>query len=232
MRLPQGEETFWNIEASVVHVTKAYDEDSEKVGAPTTRNGVRDVPMPPTLVPLLKSMRAEAVKAAAGKLAPGVVVLPVMAELTEKRRAEWMRTHFKLAELDRARLSEQSPTTMKINFRSWRDTGITCLALAGVDVAKMQRRAGHDEISTTLRYVKMAEDLSGTIGAPFPALPASLFEAPEEPAPVTPDADSPPADTGRITQQVSGEGGIRTRGRLLTCARLASGYLRPLGHLS
>src|SRR5690606_23664663 len=29
-----------------------------------------------------------------------------------------------------------------------------------------------------------------------------------------------------------GEGGIRTRGRLLTYARLASGYLRPLGHLS
>src|SRR5664279_3940050 len=30
----------------------------------------------------------------------------------------------------------------------------------------------------------------------------------------------------------SGEGGIRTRGWLLTSARLASGYLRPLGHLS
>src|SRR5581483_6471716 len=30
----------------------------------------------------------------------------------------------------------------------------------------------------------------------------------------------------------SGEGGIRTRGRLLSDARLASEYLRPLGHLS
>src|SRR4051794_13226074 len=29
-----------------------------------------------------------------------------------------------------------------------------------------------------------------------------------------------------------GERGIRTLGRLLTCVRLASGYLRPLGHLS
>ncbi len=31
---------------------------------------------------------------------------------------------------------------------------------------------------------------------------------------------------------VCGEGGIRTLGRLLTYVRLASGYLRPLGHLS
>ena len=38
-------------------------------------------------------------------------------------------------------------------------------------------------------------------------------------------AASPVASSG-------GEGGIRTRGRLLTYARLASGYLRPLGHLS
>lgn len=47
-------------------------------------------------------------------------------------------------------VSEESATTMKVNFRSWRDTAITWLALAGVDVVKMQRRAGHDEISTTL----------------------------------------------------------------------------------
>jgi hypothetical protein len=67
-------------------------------------------------------------------------------------------------------------TTMPINFRSWRDTGITWLALAGVDVAKMQRRAGHDALSTTLGYVKVAEDLTGSIGEPFPSLPAALLE--------------------------------------------------------
>ena len=35
-----------------------------------------------------------------------------------------------------------------------------------------------------------------------------------------------------IEDEASGEGGSRTRGWLLTNARLASGYLRPLGHLS
>ena len=88
-----------------------------------------------------------------------------------------MRDHFEVAKLDRARLSEQSATTMNVNFRSWRDTGITWLALQGVDVAKMQRRAGHDSISTTLGYAKMAEDLTGSIGEPFPPLPAELLEA-------------------------------------------------------
>jgi hypothetical protein len=63
-----------------------------------------------------------------------------------------------------------------LNFRSWRDTGITWLAIAGVDATKMLRRAGHDTISTTLGYVKMAEDLTGTIGEPFPPLPPALVE--------------------------------------------------------
>jgi hypothetical protein len=64
---------------------------------------------------------------------------------------------------------------MHVGFRSWRDTGITWLALACVDVAKMQRPAGHDHISTTMGYVKTAEDVTGTIGAPFPPLPVCLL---------------------------------------------------------
>jgi hypothetical protein len=70
---------------------------------------------------------------------------------------------------------------MQINFRSWRDTGITWLALQGVDIAKMQRRAGHDSISTTLGYVKMAEDLTGSIGEPFPPLPKALVSGQDGP---------------------------------------------------
>jgi integrase len=150
--------------AGVVHVTKAYDEDSKTVKAPKTRNGVRDVPIPATLVSLLKAMHERAPD-------DGAAVLPLMSGLNENRRAGWMRQHFTAAKIDRARLTEESATTMQINFRSCRDTGITWLALAGVDVAKMQRRAGHDSISTTLGYVKMAEDLTGSIGEPFPPLP-------------------------------------------------------------
>ena len=135
--------------------------------APKTANGVRDVAIPATLVPLLTAMKEGGV---------GKAVVPLMQDISERRRAEWMRKHFTLAKLDRARLTEQSATTMQINFRSCRDTGITWLALQGVDVAKMQRRAGHDAISTPLGYVKMAEDLTGSIGQPFPQLPADLVD--------------------------------------------------------
>ena len=72
---------------------------------------------------------------------------------------------------------------MQINFRSLRDTGITWLALAGTDLAKMPRRAGHDEPSTTMGYVKIAEDLTGSIGEPFPALPAELVPSLPSPPP-------------------------------------------------
>ena len=165
-----------DFEAGVVHVTKAYDEDSKSLKPPKTRNGVRDVPIPAALVPLLRIMH---------KRSRGLgEVLPIMCGLNENRRSAWMRKHFELAKLDRPRLKEESATTMIVNFRSWRDTGITWLALGGVDVAKMQRRAGHDSISTTLGYVKMAEDLTGSIGEPFPALPATLLEG--EGAPTTP----------------------------------------------
>ena len=174
-----------DFEAGVVHVTKAYDEDSKTVKAPKTRNGVRDVPIPATLVPLLEAMHERAADDAAA-------VLPLMSERNENLRSIWMRRHFVLAKVVRSRLTEVSATTMQINFRSWRDTGITWLALTGVDVAKMQRRAGHDTISTTLGYVKMAEDLTGSIGEPFPALPAAL------------------ADGSKAT---GGRGGPRPRGR-------------------
>jgi hypothetical protein len=56
---------------------------------------------------------------------------------------------------------------MPIGFRSWRDTGITWDAIEGVDVAKLQRRAGHDDIATTLAYVKEPR----TAQAPRPRLP-------------------------------------------------------------
>ena len=39
----------------------------------------------------------------------------------------------------------------------------------------MQPRAGHEDITTTLGYVKMAEDLGGKVGTPFGPLPPELM---------------------------------------------------------
>ena len=51
--------TFGDIDmdASRVHVTKAWDYNAEVTKEPKTRNGVRHVPIEPALVPLLERMR-------------------------------------------------------------------------------------------------------------------------------------------------------------------------------
>ena len=63
---------------------------------------------------------------------------------------------------------------MQANFRSFRDSGITWLAMTGLGVDKIMRRAGHDTYDTTMGYVKLAEDLSGNLGGPLGPLPESL----------------------------------------------------------
>jgi hypothetical protein len=92
------------------------------------------------------------------------VAVPIVAQRSEFERAKTTRAHLRVAGVTRPRLYENAATTMHVGFRSWRDTGIPWLALAGVDVAKGQRRARHDEISTTIGYLKAAEDVTGSIG--------------------------------------------------------------------
>jgi integrase len=157
-----------DFEANVVHVTKAWDENAKELKTPKTSKGVRDVPIHPNLLPLLRCFEKRGMKA------PDAVA-PLMAARSSYERARLFREHLDVAKVGRARLTENTATTMHVGFRSLRDTGITWLALAGVDVVKMQRRAGHERIETTGGYVKQAEDIGGTIGVPFPVLPASLL---------------------------------------------------------
>jgi integrase len=159
-----------DLDALVVHVTKAYNEVLREVTEPKTANGVRDIPIEPTLEPLLTVLRARASQTDA--------VAPLLTEYGEKFRAKMLREHLRVAGVTRPRLFESTATTVDINFRSCRDSGITWLALASVDLVRMQRRAGHDDIHTTLGYVKQAEDLTGRIGAPFAPLPPELLGEP------------------------------------------------------
>ena len=157
-----------DLEAGTIQVSKATSaRTGEPKPLPKTRNAVRSVPIEPTLLPLLKRMRR-------GRLA-GEVILPILGELNDKFRAKQFREHLRLAGVTRARLFEETATLLQIDFRSCRDTGITWLALAGVELPRMQRRAGHEDISTTLGYVKLAEDLGGKVGTPFGPLPEELL---------------------------------------------------------
>ena len=164
-----------NVDAMHVSVTKAWDyqakDDEPTIKAPKSRNGVRTVPIDVSLLPLLERMRKDA-----GNDASALVV-PSLSAFGEDHLAEQFRAHLEAAKIKRTELHETTLTHVQSNFRSCRDTGITWLAMTGLDSAKIVRRAGHDDVNTTLGYVKLAEDLSGALGTPFGPLPPSLVGA-------------------------------------------------------
>jgi hypothetical protein len=54
-----------------------------------------------------------------------------MCHLGDSKRAALLRQHLKLAGIERPRLYDDTATTLRVNFRSLRDSGITWEALAG-----------------------------------------------------------------------------------------------------
>lgn len=167
-----------DLEAASISVTKAWDYAEEKVKAPKTRNGVRRVPVEQTLAPLLTRMRE-------GKKATDLVV-PLLSRcdamtidgrrVTVDRLAMLFRQHLTLAGVERTELHQTTATHVQANFRSWRDSGLTWLAMTALGVDKIMRRAGHDMVQTTMGYVKQAEDLTGDLGTPFAPLPDDLVK--------------------------------------------------------
>lgn len=148
---------------ALIHVTKAWDYAAREEKPPKTRNGVRHVPIEPTLVPLLRRLRE-------GRKQTDLV-LPEMTRFGEDHLAKLWRRHLLAAGINRVELHNTTRTHVQSNFRSCRDSGLTWLALAGVEGTKIMRRAGHDLMQTTMGYVKMAEDLAGDLGVPFGPLP-------------------------------------------------------------
>lgn len=152
--------------AGLMRVTKALHYGTRAIKAPKTSNGVRDVPIERALTPLLVRMRRRA--------ADDALVIPILSNIARSSLPRVFRRHLIEAGVTRAALHVSSMTTAPSTFRSLRVSGITWLALAGHDALRIMRRAGHDDLSTTMRYVKQAEDLTGRLGRPFGPLPRSL----------------------------------------------------------
>jgi integrase len=158
-----------DLDAGHVNVTKAWDYSTSTVKKPKTASGVRKVPIEASLRPALERMKQ-------GK-ARGDLVVPQLGAFGEDHLAQQFRKHLLLADVDRAELHESTRTHVQANFRSCRDSGITWLAMTGLGVDKIMRRAGHDMVQTTMGYVKQTEDLTGDLGVPFAPLPTSLLES-------------------------------------------------------
>jgi integrase len=151
-----------------IRVTKAWDYKAKKVKG-TKTDETREIPIEPNLLPLLSVMH---------KRAGGVgLVVPLLSLACPDDVAQHTREHFAVAGCARPRLTARSTVERHLVFRSWRDAGITWSIVRGDDVVKVQRRAGHKLIATTMRYIVEAENTGATFGVPFPPLPACLLAA-------------------------------------------------------
>lgn len=161
-----------DLDVGLLHVTRAWDYKRDRLkDYPKSAAGVRYVPIDPELRPLLKALREGS--------EPDDLVVPSMPPPEDW--AATLRVHLRRAGVARASLYENSATVKQMTLYDLRATGITWRTLRGDDARTIQQAAGHERYSTTEGYVRAAEVFRGRVGAPFPALPASLI-APEFPS--------------------------------------------------
>lgn len=143
------------------HIHRARDPDTGAIRE-TKGNRPRWVPIHPRALPLL----ARLVERAGGR---GLLwpEWPLW-----KDRSGRLRTHLARAGVTREALFEGDDTRKAMTFHDLRATGITWEAIAGTDAVKIQQRAGHTSMNTTLIYIRLGDAVRGVgFGEPFPPLP-------------------------------------------------------------
>lgn len=189
-----------DLDAMSIHVHRAIDR-SDGTDKETKTNNPRRIPIESTLVPLLRLLLAET---------PGrrLVSMPPACDLSAR-----LRQYLKWSDVTRAELHAGDKTRKQITFHDLRATGITWMALRGDEPIKIMRRAGHEDIATTMGYVREAENLTTMLGAPFPALPPALCESSAE-------SSEGPAAWGLLRESTWKNGGVPSGIRTLeNCTR-------------
>lgn len=147
-----------------VHVHRALDRDT-RVVAETKGKAARRFELERELVPLLKAMRKEQPQAE-------LVFDPWP---LDKDRAGQLRAWLKEAGITRAELFVSDRTRKNLTFHDLRATGTTWAAIGGDEPLKIMHRAGHKDLSTTMGYVREAENVRRGFGRVFPPLPQCLL---------------------------------------------------------
>lgn len=189
-----------DLDAMSIHVHRAIDR-TDGTDKETKTNNPRRIPIEPALVPLLRLLLAET---------PGrrLVSMPPACDLSAR-----LRQYLKWAGVTRAELHAGDKTRKQLTFHDLRATGITWMALRGDEPLKIMRRAGHEDIATTMGYVREAENLTTTLGTPFPGLPPDLCQSSAE-------SSEGPASWGLLRESTWKNAGVPSGIRTLkNCAR-------------
>jgi integrase/recombinase XerD len=135
-------------------------------------------------------------------------LVPLSPRLLEELRAYWRRArptdwlfpgpgargHASIGHLQRVchRAVRAAGLTKSASMHTLRHSYATHLLEAGTDLPTLQRLLGHNQLSTTLRYLHVGGDHLRAAGSPFDALPPTGPSEPP-PAPLTPEDLLPPA---------------------------------------
>jgi integrase len=202
--------TFADIDLGlgVIYVRRALNWDTRETKRPKTRSGRRIVPIHPNLAPLLQAMRQD----------ERTPLWPDLSQWNSDRGGMTFREDLRTAGVQREELYTGNEETTPADLRSLRTTGATLAAISGIQGKTLERRIGHGGGATVDRYVGIAEDITkGAIGEPFGPLPASLIRETIEGFSVIVSVtknEEPRFQPWIPGVSRSGEGGIRTHGRV------------------
>lgn len=160
----QGVEDI-DLDHRVNHVHRAVDR-SDGGEKETKTNMPRRFPIEENALPLAKRLIEDA--RAAGRMR--LVDMPPLCDLSGR-----LRQYLAWAGVTRAELFADDATRKQITFHDLRATGITWMAIRGDEPQRIMHRAGHENMSTTMGYVREAEALEYLRTDVFPPLPEELF---------------------------------------------------------
>lgn len=166
-RAGELEALSWNdvdLAHGTIHIHCAADRETGAIRE--TKTGItRRIPIEPALLPLLWKLHAES-----GGRGRVIKKMP-----SRELGAKTLRAALQQAKVSRAELFVTDRTRKNLTFHDLRATGITWCAVRGDDHLKIQRRAGHTNLSTTQGYIREAENIGQGFGSVFPPLPVSLL---------------------------------------------------------
>ena len=168
LRASEMEALGWDdldFDHGTVHVHRSLRRYT-RVPKPTKSGVTRRFMVEQELVPLLETMAKET----GGR---GRILGKLGMDKYELSRG--LRVYLAAAGIDRPELFTNDQTRKWITFHDLRATGITWMAVRGDDPLKIKQRAGHAHLSTTEKYIRVAEELRPGFGTVFPKLPDSLL---------------------------------------------------------
>lgn len=163
-----------DFEHGAVHIRqKLLRDTTEIVPYGKSDRSNRRFAIEPELLPLLRAMR--------DTRPDDVLVFPELPD--HGQMAKWFRGELARAGVDRPELFMSNTAQKQARWHDVRASTATWQAVRGDSQLGIMGRMGHEDVKTTLEYVREAEQVRANFGTVFGPIPACLFEGLVSPRP-------------------------------------------------